>query len=103
MIEHRKSSAELRRVFEEHNVFYCFADDFYTGTYDSLKKQAIFSEINAFLDERKFNARDLLEDVLETTRIEMDQSEKNRFYDKHLKNMTLSVSKDGTASIEIKK
>ena len=82
---------------------YCFADDFYTVMYDSLKKQAIFSEINAFLDERKFNARDLLEDVLEKTRIEMDQSEKNRFYDKHLKNMTLSVSKDGTATVEIKK
>ncbi len=69
MIEHRKSSAELRKVLDEHNIFYCYADDFYTGMDDSLKKQAIISELVAFLELKSFNAKDLLEDVLITTRI----------------------------------
>ncbi len=103
MIEHRKSSAELIKVFDEHNVFYCYADAFYTGMDDSLKKQAIFSEIEAFLDEKKFNAKDLLENVLITTRVEMDQAEKTRFYDKYLKNMQLRVSKEGEVTIDVRK
>ena len=103
MIEHRKSSAELRKVLEEHKIFYCYADDFYTGMDDSLKKQAIFSELTAFLKLKSFNAKNLLEEVLVSTRIEMDQAEKNRFYDKHLKNMQLSVSRDGTVTLDIKK
>ncbi len=103
MIEHRKSSAELRKVLDEHNIFYCYADDFYTGMDDSLKKQAIISELVAFLELKSFNAKDLLEDVLITTRIEMDQAEKNRFYDKYLKNMQLRVSRDGKVTLDIKK
>lgn len=103
MIEHRKSSVELRKVLEEHNIFYCFADAFYTGMDDSLKKQAIFSELTAILDLKSFNARDLLEEVLVTTRVEMDQAEKNRFYDKYLKNMQLRVSKDGIVKLDIRK
>ena len=103
MIEHRKSSAELRKVLDEHNIFYCYADDFYTGMDDSLKKQAIFSELNAFLELKSFNAKYLLEEVLVSTRIEMDQAEKNRFYDKYLKNMQLRVSRDGIVTLDIKK
>lgn len=103
MIEHRKSSPELRRALEEHGIFYCYADDFYTGMDDSLKKKAIFSELNAFLETESFNAKELLDRVLVTTRIEMDQAEKKQFFDKHLKNMQLQVSKDGVVTIELKK
>ncbi len=103
MIEHRKASAELRKVLDEHDIFYCFADDFYTGMDDSLKKQAIFSEIDSTLDSLKFNAKKLLDDVLVTTRIDMDHAEKQQFYDKHLKNMQLHISKDGDVAIELKK
>ncbi len=103
MIEHRKSSAELRKVLEEHDIFYCYADAFYTGMDDSLKKQAIFSELTAYLDQKSFNAKELLENVLVTTRVEMDQAEKSRFYEKYLKNMQLRVSKDGMVTLEVKK
>ncbi|MBO4869417.1 MAG: hypothetical protein J5585_06860 [Clostridia bacterium] len=69
---------------------------------DSLKKQAIFSELEAFLELKSFNAKNLPEDVLITIRIEMDQAEKIRFYDKHLKNTQVSVLRDGTVILDIK-
>ena len=103
MIEHRKSSAELRKALDDRGIFYCFVDNFYTGMDDSLKKQAIFSELNSFLETKRFNAKELLEEVLVTTRINMDAAEKNQFYEKHLKNMQLTVSKDGTVKIELKR
>ena len=103
MIEHHKSSAELRRVLDDQGIFYCFVDDFYTGMDDSLKKQAIFSELNSFLETKSFNAKKLLETVLVKTRIDMDAAEKNQFYEKHLKNMLLTVSKDGVVNLELKR
>ena len=103
MIEHHKSSAELRKVFDDRGIFYCFVDDFYTGMDDSLKKQAIFSELNSFLETKSFNAKKLLETVLVKTRIDMDAAEKNQFYEKHLKNMLLTVSKDGVVNLELKR
>ena len=45
----------------------------------------------------------LLETVLVKTRIDMDAAEKNRFYEKHLKNMLLTVSKEGVVNLELKR
>lgn len=102
MIEHKKASPELKRVLEENSIFYCYTDDFYTGMEDALKRQALFAELSSILDTKQFNAMGILDEVLISTRIDMDQAEKQRFYEKHLKNMQLHISKDGNVRIELK-
>ncbi|MCQ2427417.1 MAG: NYN domain-containing protein [Clostridia bacterium] len=103
MLEHRKASRELRRVLDENGIFYCFTDDFYTGMDDSLKKQAMYSEFDSFFEKFSFNAKELFEDVLIKTRIEMVDGEKNQFYEKHLKNLQITVDKNGDVKIGLKK
>ena len=69
---------------------------------DALKRQALFAELSSILDTKQFNAMGILDEVLISTRIDMDQAEKQRFYEKHLKNMQLHISKDGNVRIELK-
>lgn len=103
MIEHQKTSRELKKVLEENGIFFCYTDDFYTGMDDSLRMQAMISEFNSFFETRQFNVKELFEDVLTRTRVGMSDSEKNQFYEKHLKNLQLIVEKDGNVKIELKR
>ena len=83
-IEHKKASPELKRVLEENSIFYCYTDDFCTGMEDTLKRQALLAELSSILDTKQFNAMGILDEVLISTRINMDQAEKQRSYEKHL-------------------
>lgn len=103
MLEHRKTSSELKSVLDEHNIFYCYTDDFYTGMDDTLKKQAMFAEFNAYFEDIVFNISDVFEDVLRKTRVELPDGEKKQFYEKYLKTLQLKVENDGEVHIEIKK
>jgi len=103
MLEHRKTSAELKKVLDENDIFYCYTDDFYTGLDDSLKKQAMFAEFNAFFETHTFNIREVFEEVLHRTRVEMPDGEKKQFYDKHLKSLQIEVDPKGNVKIELKR
>ena len=101
MIEHTKTSRELKRVLEESGIFYCYTDDFYTGMDDSLRMQAMFSEFNAFFESFRFNIKEEFDTVLKHTRVQMSESEKKQFFEKYLKKLQLSVEKDGNVRIEL--
>lgn len=103
MLEHRKTSRELKRVLEEHGIFYCYTDDFYTGMDNSLRMEAMLSEFNAFFETRAFNVRELFEEVLTRTRVEMQDGEKSQFYDKYLRQLALTVEKNGDVKIQLKR
>lgn len=48
-------------------------------------------------------AKELLDEALVETRINMDPAEKKQFYDRHVRNMSLSIAQDGTVRIELKR
>lgn len=103
MLEHGKSSGELKRVLEEHEIFYCYTDDFYTGMDDSLKKQTMMAEFNALFAEKSLDLHRALHDVLAKTRIDMSSGEQQQYYDKFLKSLRLRIDGDGVACIEFKR
>lgn len=103
MLEHRKSSRELKKVLDESGIFYCYTDDFYTGLDNSLRMEAMLSEFNAFFDTHAFNVKELFEEVLTRTRVEMQDGEKSQFYDKYLRQLELKVEKNGDVRIQLKR
>ncbi len=63
----------------------------------------LFKEISARLDKIDINAYTLLADALRAARMEMTPTEQQRFYEKHLRQMSLRVAEDGKVIFELKK
>ena len=102
MIEREKCGPDMKAALANSGIFYCYLDDFYTGDGEDLKKNALFNELFRSLDKAiNLNAKQMLNDALTATRIEMPVSEKKQFYAKYIKNMKLVIDDDGNVSLEL--
>ena len=104
MIQHQKSSYALKDALITSGIHYCYIDDFYEGDGSDIKQDAIHREIVRVLkDSLELNLHDLMDEVLERTRIEWSRDEKDQFIKRHLqKNIKLNVDEDGDVSIEFR-
>jgi len=102
MIEHEKSSYALKDALIAEGIFYCYIDDFYEGDGNEIKDAAIRREIGrVFKDSLDINLYDLMDDVLEKTRIFFTANEKEQFIKKHLrKSLSLEVDDEGNVRVE---
>ena len=104
MIEREKCGPDMKAALANSGIFYCYIDDFYTGDGEDLKKNALFNEIYRALDEAlKLNVKDMLDDALLATRIDMSPAAKRQFFEKYIKRMSLVIDDDGKASIELRR
>ena len=104
MIEREKCGPDMKAALANSGIFYCYIDDFYTGDGEDLKKNALFNEIYRALDEAlKLNVKDMLDDALLATRIDMSPAAKRQFFEKYIKRMSLVIDDDGNASIELRR
>ncbi len=102
MLEKMKSGQTIRDALEQEGYTYCFIDDFCTAASYTIKTRTIQHAIQTQLDEMvHFNAREMLNNVMKSTWLEMTEKEKENFYDRHLKNMRLVIDKEGNASIQL--
>ena len=102
MVEHEKCSYALKETLINNNIFYCYIDDFYVGSGEDIKMDALQKElarpIKAKLD---LNLYTMMHEVLTRTRIEMSESEINNFVRRRLKNqLQLDIGDDGEVEIE---
>ncbi len=104
MIEREKCGPDMKAALANSGIFYCYIDDFYTGDGEDLKKNALFNEIYRALDEAlNLNVKDMLDDALLATRIEMSPAAKRQFFEKYIKRMSLAIDEYGNASLELRR
>jgi hypothetical protein len=104
MIEHEKTSPDLKRVLQESNIFYCYLDRFYSGDGDDMKIPMLMSAAQNYLNARvSLNVREMMEHAFFQTRIVMSDSEKKRFYDKYIKSLELKFDADDNVIVSFKK
>jgi hypothetical protein len=103
MIERDKCGPDMKNALAESNIFYCFIDDFYSGNIEDVKSLALFREMYRYLGENiHLNVNEMFDLALTATRINMSPSERNQFYDKHIRQMSLVIDADGDVHIELK-
>lgn len=69
-----------------------------------MKKGELFKEISCYIRQMvNVNIYNMMEDVLKTTRISMEETEKSQFIAKYLKPMQLSIKGNGDVLLEINK
>lgn len=104
MIEREKCGPDMKAALANSGIFYCYIDDFYTGDGEDLKKNALFNEIYRALDEAlNLNVKDMLDDALLATRIEMSPAARRQFYEKYIKRISLAIDDKGNASLELRR
>jgi len=104
MVEREKCGPDMKTALANSGIFYCYIDDFYTGSGEELKQTMLFSALYQALDNAlRLNISDLLEKALYTTRIDMTPAAKRQFIDKHIRPMKLLIDDQGNVSLELKK
>jgi len=94
----------MKAALTSGGIFYCYIEDFYSGNSEAIKQQALFNEIYNYLDQvLHLNVNDMLSHALESTRIEMSTNEKQRFYDKHIRSMSVVIDDEGNVRLELGK
>lgn len=103
MVEHDKCGPDLKNALAQHGIFYCYLDDFYSGDSEDLKQKALFREMAMYLEQAiDLNLNTMLNEALYATRISMTPSERQQFYNRHLKNLQMSISDSGDVTLAIK-
>lgn len=104
MIEHTKCSEAMKRALSERGIFFCYIDDFYSGSNTEFKRKVLLKEISDDLKESvSLNLNDMLERAVIRTRMPLTAEEKKAFYEKYLKSLTLEISDKGDVSLRLKK
>lgn len=104
MIEREKCGPDMKNALHDAGIFYCFLDDFYSANSEDIKMGALFRELRVYLEGAiNLNVEDMMDSALRATRINMTPSERKQFYDKHIRQMSLSIDANGDVSIELKK
>lgn len=103
MVEHEKCSGRLKEALDDSGIFYCYIDDFYSGSGKDIKLTAMLTEMKRYLAAHiDLNVTDMMDHLYTSTRAVMSDTEKHQFYQKYVKSLSLVIGDDGTASIQIK-
>lgn len=103
LVEREKCGPDLKAALVDTGIFYCYLDDFYSGDSEELKNQALFTEMRAYIAQTvQLNLNAMLDDALQTTRIEMTSAQRQQFYDKYLRTIQLGIGDNGDIILSFK-
>ena len=102
MVERGKCGPDIQNKLEEDGTYYCFMDDFCTANInhfkDAMLRTALQAEMDRLMDA---NAKTIMDEIYYNLRMSVTEAEKQNFYAKVIKKMTLSIDKDGEMKIKL--
>ena len=104
MLEYEKTGPDMKNALFNAGVFYCFIDDFYSGSSNDIKIAALLKEIQDTLTNAlQVNIKDIVDAAHNTTRTDMSEAEKAQFYKKYVKPLSIEIDEDGNLSVQLKR
>lgn len=101
MVERSKCSQNFENAMADAGIPYAYIDDFCTGSSYAMKASSVIVELRHRLSEFRIDIRGLLEDSARAARANMSASDLQQFYDRYVKPMKLTISKNGEISLEL--
>ncbi len=104
MVEHTKCSGALKEKLVSNGIFYCYIDSFYVEGGKEIRDAALNIELKrTFENELDLNLNEIMNEVLNRTRIRMSDSEKREYIKKNIKRkLTLDITDTGNVSLKYK-
>jgi len=103
MVESEKCGPDLKEGLKDMGIFYCYLDDFYAGGGEELKNSVITAEVSRQLQNHTFNLEDLLREALYVTRASLSSTEQERFIDKVLRRMEITIDSENNVRLELRR
>ncbi len=104
MIESEKCGPDIRRAMDEHGIYYCFLDDFYTGNNElaAFKNKVLVLELKDRMDKLvSLNATELVNSIFLSCRVEASEAEKKNFYDRYIKKLSFTIDDSDTLKVRV--
>lgn len=102
MVERDNCGELMKQTLREAGIFFCYLDDFYTGSTVDIKYGVVMKQIRQELETvLTLNLNTLLNTAIQTTRADMTDAEQRQFYDKFLRRAKLEVDAEGNCKIAI--
>ncbi len=104
MYEYTKCGNAIKRALEENGTYYCSIDDFCTSKVEDLKRAVLLNLLEKYIPDLFItNGKDLVTQLYEKARITATDTEKDAFFQRYIRTLTLKCSPDGEFAVEIKK
>lgn len=102
MYEYSKCGRPIKEALEEHGIFHCAIDDFFTGNATELKRSVLLDKLKEWLPQiLGMNGMELTRRLYEETRITTSEKEIENFYNKYIKTLRLKIHEAGEFYIDI--
>lgn len=104
MVKREKCGIDMKKALADSEIFYCFIDDFYSGNAEEIRRSALFKALNQTLSRAiHLNVNEMFDNALHATRISMTPAERQQFYEKHIRQMSLAIDPEGNVTLELKR
>ena len=101
MAEHDKLSPQLKAVFVEAGIFYCYLDDFYAGNTADIVDEALLYEVELNVTDRlTANIKSVLNEAIQSVQMELDEEKKKDLYNKYISGLCFRFDSDGNLTAE---
>ncbi|MCR4616473.1 MAG: NYN domain-containing protein [Clostridiales bacterium] len=100
MVEKEKVGSNIREALDKKGVFYCYINDFCSSKAGQFENKVLDAELKKQLEKViQLNAKDLLRSVYQAARITSGETEKENYYNKHIKTLKLVIDDLGNMKI----
>jgi hypothetical protein len=105
LLEHGKSSGELKNRLSESNIEFANMDEFYTGNDNSLLEKTLLREMREYIGSAigSLNVNDMYRQAIINARANMTEVEEKAFYKKYIKPMHIVIEDNGNVRFEFGK
>lgn len=102
-VQRQQTSRVLTEVLRDHNIYYAYLDNFYSGNCEDIKHIALMMEIKKYVRERfKLNINDIYDEAIQRTFINFTDTERQSFYEKYIKTVKLDIDQGGNMELVFK-
>lgn len=104
MYEYAKCGYAIKNALSEHDIYYCSIDDFCSANVEEFKRTVLLDLLENYLPDIVYlNGKELVEQVYEESRIIASETEKEAFYKRYIKTLSLKCNEDGSFQIVLKR
>ena len=103
MYEYAKCGSAIKNALSEHGIYYCSIDDFCSGNVEEFKRTVLLDILGKYLPDIPYiNGKELVQHIYTEARLNASDSEKENFYNRYIKTLTLKCEADGTFRIVLR-
>ena len=104
MYEYAKCGSAIKNALSEHGIYYCSIDDFCSGNVEEFKRAVLFDILGKYLPDIVYlNGKELVQQIYDEARITASDKEKETFFQRYIRTLSLKCNADGSFEVVLRR